>query len=222
MPHFWPNKMILLFLITEQGRDAQIHVVNILRRQTWVTNSFLTLNKYHNTPRKALWACLKARRPSHHKQFLPHTTICVQPWSVNVFSHMFIFQTRQFPRQLYRLGQWKCFVWSTKQWMFVKETWYVLLTWSACSINLTTCFQGFGSLVPLRLQKDGRAKSKQIWTNLSHWNTDGLSSRCENLLFFNLEANVQLLKRDIVTTVIYYYTTTEFHYAKRDSCLSAY
>ena len=31
-------------------------------------------------------------------------------------------------------------------------------------------FQGFGSLVPLRLQKDGRAKRKQIWTNLSHWN----------------------------------------------------
>ena len=81
-------------------------------------------------------------------------------------------------------------------------------------------FQGFGSLVSLRLQKDGRAKSKQI--DLSHWNTDGLSSRCEDLLFFNLEANVQLLKRDMVTTVIYYYTTTEFHYAKRDSRLSAY
>ena len=87
---------------------------------------------------------------------------------------------------------------------------------------LTTFFQGFGSLVSLRLQKDGRAKSKQIWTNLSHWNLDGLSSRCEDLLFFNLEANVQLLKRDMVTTVIYYYTTTEFHYAKRDCRLSAY
>ena len=45
-------------------------------------------------------------------------------------------------------------------------------------------FQGFGSLVSLRLQKDGRAKCKQIWTNLSHWNTDGLSCRCEDLLFF--------------------------------------
>ena len=101
--------------------------------------------------------------------------------------------------------------------MFVKETWHVFLTWSACSINLTTFFQGFGSLVSLRLQKAGRAKSKEIWTNLSHWNRDGLSSRWEDLLFFNLEANVQLLKRDMVTTVIYYYTTTEFHYAKRDS-----
>ena len=78
-------------------------------------------------------------------------------------------------------------------------------------------FQGFGSLVSLRLQpKDGRAKCKQIWTNLSHWNTDGLSSRCEDLLFFfNLYANVQLVKRGIVTAVIYYYITTEFHYAKR-------
>ena len=70
----------------------------------------------------------------------------------------------------------------------------------------------------LRLPKDGRAKSKQIWTSLSHWNTDGLSSRCEDLLF----GNVQLLKRDMVTAVIYYYTTTEFHYSKRDSRLSAY
>ena len=80
-------------------------------------------------------------------------------------------------------------------------------------------FQGFGSLVSLRLQKDGRDKCKQIWTNLSHWDTDGLSSRCEGLLlfFFNLYANVQLMKRDIVTAVIYYYITTEFHYAKRDS-----
>ena len=44
--------------------------------------------------------------------------------------------------------------------------------------------RGFGSLVSMRLQKDGRAKSKQIWTNLLHWSTDGLSSRCEDLLFF--------------------------------------
>ena len=49
-------------------------------------------------------------------------------------------------------------------------------------------FQGFGSLVSLRLQKDGGAKSKQIWTNLSHWNTGGQSSRCEELFFFNLYA----------------------------------
>ena len=114
------------------------------------------------------------------------TTICVQPWSVNVFSHMFIFQTRQFPRQLCRLDQWKCFVWSTKLWMFVKETWHVLVTWSACSTKLTTFFRVLEAWCHhLRLQpKDGRAKCKQIWTNLSHWNTDGLSSRCEDLLFF--------------------------------------
>ena len=91
--------------------------------------------------------------------------------------------------------------------------------------KINDIFQGFGSLV--RLQKDGRAKSKQIWTNLSHWNTDGPAKlslcRCEDLLFFlNLEANVHLLKRDMVTAVIYYYTTTEFHYAKRDYRLSAY
>ena len=35
-------------------------------------------------------------------------------------------------------------------------------------------------------------------------------------------ANDQVVKRDKVTAVIYYYTTTEFHYAKRDSPLSEY
>ena len=50
--------------------------------------------------------------------------------------------------------------------------------------KINDIFQGFGSLVSLRLQKDRRAKSKQIWTNLSHWNTDGLSSRCEDLSRF--------------------------------------
>ena len=37
------------------------------------------------------------------------------------FSLRFTFQMRQFPTQLYRLDQWKCFVWSTKLWMFIKE-----------------------------------------------------------------------------------------------------
>ena len=59
-------------------------------------------------------------------------------------------------------------------------------------------FQGFGSLVSLRLQKDGSAKSKQIWTSLSHWNTGGESSCCEELFFFDLYATfTQLVKRDI-------------------------
>ena len=50
----------------------------------------------------------------------------------------------------------------------------------------------------LRLQKDGGDKSKQIsWTNLSHWNAGGSSSRCEYLLLFlNLHANVQFVKHD--------------------------
>ena len=39
---------------------------------------------------------------------------------------------------------------------------------------------------------------------------------------FYLYANVQLVKRDIVTAVIYCYITTDFYYAKRDSRLSAY
>ena len=34
---------------------------------------------------------------------------------------------------------------------------------------------------------------------------------------FNRYANVQLMKHDIVTTIIYCYITTKFHYAKQDS-----
>ena len=45
-------------------------------------------------------------------------------------------------------------------------------------------FQGFGSLVSLRLQKDGGGKSEQIWTNLTHWNTGGQSSHCEELYMY--------------------------------------
>ena len=41
--------------------------------------------------------------------------------------------------------------------------------------KINDIFRGFGSLVSLRLQKDGRAKSKQIWTNLLHWNRPKLS-----------------------------------------------
>ena len=78
-------------------------------------------------------------------------------------------------------------------------------------------FKGLGSLVSLRLQKDGGTKSKQIWTNLSHWNAGGQSSCCEELFFFNLYATFS-----VVTAIIYYYITTWFHYAKRDSRLSAY
>ena len=33
--------------------------------------------------------------------------------------------------------------------------------------KINDIFQGFGSSVSVRLQKDGGAKSKQIWTNLS-------------------------------------------------------
>ena len=72
--------------------------------------------------------------------------------------------------------------------------------------KINDIFQGFGSLVSLRLQKDGRAKRKQIWTNLSHWNVHRRPKLplWGFIIFFYLCANVQLVKRGIVTTVIYY------------------
>ena len=83
--------------------------------------------------------------------------------------------------------------------------------------KINDVFQGFGSLVSLRLQKDRRAKSNLIWTNLSYWNTDGLSSRCEDLLLFFLIFDILCERSAFKTAVMYYYITTEFHYAKRDS-----
>ena len=82
--------------------------------------------------------------------------------------------------------------------------------------------QGFGSLVSLRFQKDGGAKSKQIWTNLSHWNTSGSDYRCEELLFLISLQERSARERDIVTAIIYFYITTKFHYAKDNSRLLAY
>ena len=62
--------------------------------------------------------------------------------------------------------------------------------------KINDIFQDFGSLVSLRLQKDRCAKSKQIWTKLSHWNTEGPAklSLCRFLTFFNLFVNVELVK----------------------------
>ena len=60
----------------------------------------------------------------------------------------------------------------------------------------------------MQLQVDGGAKGKQIWTILSHWNISSTSFRCQRrYIFYNV--NDQLLKRDKVTAVIYYYTKTE-------------
>ena len=60
------------------------------------------------------------------------------------------------------------------------------------------------------LSKNGFDSCWKVGTKLSHWNTSGPSSRCEKLLpvvIFNADADVQLVKRDIV--IIYYYITTE-------------
>ena len=70
----------------------------------------------------------------------------------------------------------------------------------------------------MQLQEDEGAKSKQIWSILSHWDMDGSSFRCQRsrLLFF-LQCERSACESDIVTAVIYYYTTPGYHYAKRDS-----
>ena len=90
-------------------------------------------------------------------------------------------------------------------------------------MNVFSCTFNFQTkLSVMRLQEDGSAKSKQIWTILSHWNIRWFKvSLTEKLLFF-YNAKVQLVRRDIVAVVIYYYIMTEFLYSKRDFPLSEY
>ena len=109
----------------------------------------------------------KETNSKHSKDSIPaklFSTICVQPWNMNVLCRMFIFQTRQLPRQLSWLDKWKCFVLSTKLWMFFKEMWHVLLTWSAALTNLKTrfrvlkawCHCDFRKMETLKVHKFGR------------------------------------------------------------------
>ena len=81
--------------------------------------------------------------------------------------------------------------------------------------KINDIFQGFRSLVSLRLQKlkiDALKVNKFGRTYRTGTQTAG--SRCEDLLLFFKS----LCERSACeTAVIYYYMTTEFHYAKRDS-----
>ena len=89
------------------------------------------------------------------------TTICVQPWSVTVFSRMFTFQTWQFPRQMCWLNQWKCFVWSIKLCKLVKQTLHILFMWRAGLSKLKTFFQVFSTLWQII---DGLKVNRFGWT----------------------------------------------------------
>ena len=121
--------------------------------------SFLeTSNIYASFPQ------MKAVHPSYI-----WSTCILLPFAFNreawtFFRTCLFFKGDKFPRQLYRLDQWKCLVWSTKQWMFVKETWHVLLTWSACLTKLTPFFRvleagchcDFRKIDALKVNKFGR------------------------------------------------------------------
>ena len=64
-------------------------------------------------------------------------------------------------------------------------------------------FQGFGILVSSRLQKDGGAKSKQMWMTFRTGTEAAEALIVRSYYYFcNHYATVQLVKRDIVTAVI--------------------
>jgi len=75
--------------------------------------------------------------------------------------------------------------------MFVKETWHILVTWSAGLTKLMTFFQGFGSLVSLQFQKDGGAKSKHVRRNVSasRLNTNGSKNLMGDKMFSFAQSN---------------------------------
>ena len=75
------------------------------------------------------------------------------------------------------------------------------------------CHCDFRKMEALKVNKFGRAN--RTGTQVAQ------AIVVRSYYFFNLYANVQLVKRDIVTA-IYYYITAEFHYTKQDSRLSAY
>ena len=83
-----------------------------------------------------------------------------------VFNLACMFQRRQFPRQM-------CWLDHIKMFCLEHETMNVCQRNVARFVHvddrfdkLKDIYQGFGSQVSLRLQKDGGVKSKQIWTNL--------------------------------------------------------
>ena len=146
-------------------------------------------------PKKIVWfeshasqVGLHHRYPWSHKQ---QNRYCVSkyyhlPSTVKreSFSHMFIFQTRQFPNQLCRQDQMKMFHLEHETMNVCQRNVEHFVQMECRFDKIKDIFQGFGNLVSLWLQKDGGAKSKQIWMNLSDWNTGSSSSCCEESLIF--------------------------------------
>ena len=81
--------------------------------------------------------------------------------------------------------------------------------------KINDIFQGFGSLVSLRPHKDRHAQSKFGRTYRTGTQTAyALFVRIYNFFFQSLTSFWE--RSAFKTAVIYYYITTEFHYAKRD------
>ena len=100
------------------------------------------------------------------------------------FAHVY-FSNKTVSQTTVSTDQWKCFVWSTKLWMFVKETWHVLLTWSACWTKLTTFFRILEAWCHCDFRKiDALQENKFGQSYRTGTQTAWLSSRCEDFLFF--------------------------------------
>ena len=105
--------------------------------------------------------------------------------------------------------------------MFVKEMQHVLVTWSAGLTKLTTFFRVLEAWCHCDFRKMEALKVNKFGRTYRTGTQAAQAIVVRSYYFLNCYVNVQLAKHDIVTTVIYYYITTKFHYAKRDSCFLA-
>ena len=74
----------------------------------------------------------------------------------------------------------------------------------------------------LPFQKDGGTKINKFGRTYRTGTQAAQVIVVRSYYFLNIYENVQLAKCDIVTVVIYYYITIEFHYEEDDSRLLAY
>ena len=97
-----------------------------------------------------------------------------------------------------------------------------MLTCSAGLTKLTTFFRVLEAWCHCNFRKTEALKVNKFGRTYRTGTQAAQVIVVRSYYFLNLYENVQLAKRDIVTAVIYYYITIEFHYEKDDSHLLAY
>ena len=91
----------------------------------------------------------------------------------------------------------------------------ILVTWSAGLTKLATFFRVLKAWCHCDFRKMEALKVNKFGQTYCTGTQAAQAIVVRSYCFFNLYVSVQLVKCDIVTALIYYYITTEIHYAKR-------